>query len=383
MSIFGKFLRIGEIPEVPSNVSKLALRPYEDAKLVDIGLEWQAKFSHLQITNAQPPQYYEEYFMTASYSEKMQRLQQDQVLRLQKLLTRNNTSSEVSVLEVGCGDGSFLKKLSKLFPRVVGIEASKAFAEHVTTSGLPVLRGYVGRSFPLLTDEKFDAFASRQVFEHLPDPLDCLLGIKEMLKPGAVGLIEVPNGYESFRCGKFYDIFPDHVQYYSVNSLVHLATCAGFNIIECKESFDGHYIEAWLRCDDQSDWLQNLNTKRSEIADSICNWISTSIKRDSTCVLYGCGAKALVILPLIGKKLENFGVKYVIDADPNKIKKYIPGTEIEVVSIDDPRLSVVSSVFILSLSYRDEVVSILQSRFPMLEQVGTVCEAGRVVTIYS
>ena len=262
-----EYSRQGSLDRVPANVSFLTSVPGEAMPSTSIGFKWHAASQHLAIENFQPPSYYEDYVMTATYSERMQTLQRSQLEKLVGL--HEGPKGPGSFVEIGCGDGSFMKYAQARLPRVLGIEPSRRFAEEAMQAGFEVLVGYVGSAAPL-TAEKFDSFASRQVFEHLPDPGDVLAGIRQMLNPGAVGLIEVPNGQRALRLKRFFEFFPDHVNYYSVNSLVALACDTGFNVIGCHESFGGDYLELWVRHEPTVEsWFGEMIAHREQVCAAL------------------------------------------------------------------------------------------------------------------
>jgi SAM-dependent methyltransferase len=367
-----KGIKIGHLENVPENVSYLAEAPNSNSRLVQIDLVYDAKNQHIKISNYQPPEYYEDYFMTATYSRSMQELQKSQVSKLAGL----NIGVGGYFLEVGCGDGSFLKHAKKKFNQVVGIEPSKKFAEASKSLGFKVIDGYVTAS-NLLTSEKFDAFASRQVFEHLEDPLDCLLGIRQMLNPGAVGLIEVPNGYRALREKRFYEFFPDHINYFSVNSLVNLANVAGFNVISCAESFGGDYLELWIRNDiNQISWGSEIEIAKQSAIKKLSKWIDSAAGEIG---IFGCGAKTLTIMTDPG--LNSKQIKFAIDSDPSKIGKYIPGSTIKIMSITDPLLQSLSEVFVLALSYREEIATIIKNNLPGCNRILTFDNNGEIIDL--
>ncbi len=364
---------IGTQSSVPENVSYLSLTEFEKRNFTEIGFYWSPDVQHLRISNYQEPAYYDDYFMTTSYSETQQNLQEAQCQRLLSLL-QSEKSSELVLLEVGCGDGSFLDHASRYFD-VVGIEPSKAFASAASLKGHRVLNEYVTAKSNFFST-KVDAFVSRQVFEHLPDPLDCLIGIRNMLNQGGIGLIEVPNGYKAFRAGNFYEFFPDHVNYYSVNSLVALATTAGFNVISCHESFGGDYLELWIRNDiEQESWVEVMNIKAHTITSEVSKWINNT--PNQTKAIFGCGAKTLSIIAK-NSAFYNDSFSYVIDSDPNKQNKFIPNTKLQVISLNEAVSKPVDQVLVLALSYVREIAELIKANLGDNVQIVSIDIEGKL-----
>jgi hypothetical protein len=358
--IIGNGELLGELTKVPFNVSFLGVGPNEILQTSTIALNWHPEVQHISISNFQTQEYYEDYFMTTTYSSSMQELQMKQVRRFVELSKGKNHAG--TLIEIGCGDGSFLNHAKNSFARVVGVEPSTRFAEAARQNSHQVLEGYVQSNSPLTT-EKFDFFASRQVFEHLTNPLDCLLGIRQMLNIGAIGVIEVPNGFKALREGRYFEFFPDHVNYYSVNSLVSLANQAGFNVISCGEAFNGDYLEMWVSLEATSaEYFAKMQENRLRIIDSIRVWSFSNQDKNQN-ALFGCGAKTLSIIAQEPETFEKY-FKFAIDSDPNKIGKYIPNTGIEIVGLQDPRLNNTFNFWILALSYVTEIAGLIHQEIP-------------------
>ena len=362
---------------VPENVSFLASRANQSVPATRIGFNWHAASQHVSIENFQPPSYYEDYVMTATYSAKMQDLQKAQAQKLAGLHERGGPKSFV---EIGCGDGSFMKYMRPQVPRVLGVEPSKRFAAEAEAAGFEVLIGYVG-SQTSLTDEKFDSFVSRQVFEHLPDPVDVLRGVRQMLNPGAVGLIEVPNGQRALRMKRFFEFFPDHVNYYSVNSLVALASDAGFNVIGCHESFGGDYLELWLRYEPEVvSWFNEVGSHRLQVGVALLAELERLKAAGERVAVWGCGAKTLSIFAAC-PELAQSGVLGIIDNDPHKQGCFVPNTAISVVPPAALAELNPTVVLVLALSYREEIAASVRGHLPHVSQILTLDDHGAIVAL--
>lgn len=369
------FTACGAMAGVPSDVSRLGSCPGEAMPAAEIGFLYAPSLFHARIENYQPPAYYEDYLMTATYSARMQEHQAAQAARLAAI-----HGAARSFIEVGCGDGSFLKHVARHVGRVVGIEASRPFVAEARAAGFEIIEGYVGAG-RALTEESFDLFAARQVFEHLPDPVDVLVGIRHMLRPGAVGLIEVPNGFRSLREGRFYEFFPDHVQYYSANSLAGLASQAGLNVIEVREAFGGDYLELWLRHEPAAAaGFPALIERRQRILDALARAVDTlHAEGHAPVMIWGAGAKTLSIWSAAAARFRD-GIRAVIDSDPHKQGRFMPNSAVPVLAPSaavplEPR-----AVLVLALSYREEIARQVREGLPSVQRILTVGDSGEIVS---
>ncbi|MCM0594202.1 MAG: methyltransferase domain-containing protein [Gloeotrichia echinulata IR180] len=101
------------------------------------------------------------------------------------------------VLEVGCGHGAFVERLSKEFKLdAVGIELNASAVKFALDKGIPVLK----TDLDILSEQKagyFDAVCTFQVLEHVSDSLGFVESMVKLIKPGGKLIISVPNS-ESF-----------------------------------------------------------------------------------------------------------------------------------------------------------------------------------------
>ncbi|MFM8475235.1 MAG: class I SAM-dependent methyltransferase [Planctomycetaceae bacterium] len=370
--------RLGTLQSVPENVSFLAAEPSQTFPVCSVDFMWCDRTRHGTISNFQTPDYYLDYLMTTTYSDSMQRLQAAQAARLRSLI--ESEEGTCSLVEIGCGDGSFLSHAAKHFDHVSGIEPSARFAQEAEAKGFQVLRAYVSENMSP-PNQLYDAFVSRQVFEHLPDPLDVLKGIRRMLKKGAVGLIEVPNGERALRLGRFFEFFPDHVNYYSVNSLVDLASRAGFSVIGCHDNFGGDYLELWLRCGQDAQTLfTSMLTTREIVCHSIAWALDQAAIEGKRVAVWGAGAKTLSIFAAMGPESTK-PVAFVVDSDPHKHGCYIPNTGTPVVSVPDAVRLSPDVVLILALTYRAEIEHSVRKLFTPVPEILSLDETGNLCSL--
>jgi 2-polyprenyl-3-methyl-5-hydroxy-6-metoxy-1,4-benzoquinol methylase len=100
------------------------------------------------------------------------------------------------VLDVGCGGGYFLRVARLLGADVEGIEPSPHGVEQARKSGLQVFNGTVQDYEQSAGANRFDVITANHVVEHMPNPVEALVAMRNLLKPGGYIWIAVPNaGY--------------------------------------------------------------------------------------------------------------------------------------------------------------------------------------------
>jgi putative ubiquitin-RnfH superfamily antitoxin RatB of RatAB toxin-antitoxin module len=108
----------------------------------------------------------------------------------------------------------------------------------------------------------------REVFEHVPDPNDFLAGVRASLTDDGVGLVEVPSLEQALEHHRFYDFFPDHVNYWSVATLGRALERNGFLVLEVTRGMNGEYLQASVRVDAGRD-LRALAASVATVRDAL------------------------------------------------------------------------------------------------------------------
>ena len=305
---------------------------------------------HVQLAQDPQESYYEDYLMTVSHSPQMRAYQQEQA---EQLVTRFGLRGR-RVIEVGCGDGNYLSILRGLGVDAVGIEPSARFREVALEAGHNVLAGYVTADQPV-PGAPYDAFVTRQVFEHVPDPNDFLQGVRRSLTDDAVGLVEVPSLEQALEHSRFYDFFPDHVNYWSVSTLSRALERNGFLVLDVTRGMNGEYLQAVVRADTARD-LATLAGSVERVSGAVRELLARCAADGLTVAAWGSGAKGLTSMAEAGTT----GIRYVVDSDPYKQGRLTPVTHLPVVGPERLVEEPVDVVLLTALAYRDELVAQLR-----------------------
>jgi SAM-dependent methyltransferase len=339
------------LERAPRDVSHL-LTPEQVADDAPIRLEVFrcASCGHVQLARDPEPAYYEDYLMTVSHSPQMRAFQQGQA---EDLVRRFGLAGR-RVIEVGCGDGNYLGILSGLGVDATGIEPSTRFRDVAVAAGHRVHLGYVTAADPV-PDGPYDAFVTREVLEHVPDPNDFLQGVRRSLTADGVGLVEVPSLEQALEHHRFFDFFPDHVNYWSVATLGRALERNGFLVLEITRGMNGEYLEARVRVDAGRD-IAALAASVGPLRDALRALLAECAADGRRVAAWGSGAKGLASLAEAGAQ----GIRYVVDSDPHKHGRLTPVTHLPVVGPEQLQAEPVDVLVLTALAYRDEIVAQLR-----------------------
>ena len=102
----------------------------------------------------------------------------------------------LSVLDVGCGNGSNSLPVASLGHELLGIDISPKSIEYASgRNPFPKARFKFHDLAEEPLSEKFDFLVCSEVLEHLPDPGPLVRAMTEVLEPGGLLIITIPNGY--------------------------------------------------------------------------------------------------------------------------------------------------------------------------------------------
>jgi 2-polyprenyl-3-methyl-5-hydroxy-6-metoxy-1,4-benzoquinol methylase len=136
------------------------------------------------------------------------------------------------LLDIGCGNGSFLLRMRSLGWEVFGVEPDPKSAEQARAAGLNVQVGLLPQAS--LPEDHFDAAILSHVIEHLHDPVETLQRCCKLLKPNGKLVIYTPN-YEARGRALFGPCWrgletPRHLVLFTETSLWQTLERCGFSV---------------------------------------------------------------------------------------------------------------------------------------------------------
>jgi SAM-dependent methyltransferase len=166
-------------------------------------------------------------------------------------LGRHATGRQQRLLDFGSGGGFFLAAAKAQGWEAYGLEplpatavyARARFSLNITTDTLHA---------DTFRAQFFDAVTAFQVFEHLPYPDRDIWNLGQMLRPGGLLLIEVPDidtWTLKLMHGRHRHFVPDHINFFAPKTLAKLCTSAGLQVVDAyhpvRQMSLRHLVDAW------------------------------------------------------------------------------------------------------------------------------------------
>lgn len=319
--------------------------PRGDIRLVSCercGMLWNAAFDPELV------RYSPEYENSLHHSPAFQRFAEDLAMRL---VDRYELHGK-AVVDVGCGGGDFLRLLcAGTGNRGVGYDPS--FPGRPDPRDNPsFVRGYY-------SGEPADFLACRHVLEHVEAP-DELLG---SLAPDATVYFEMPDGGYMLREAAIWDLIYEHPNYFTAPALRHLFEGAGYGVLDLDSSFGGQYlyIEAARGRDGHhgggtsADLAPLVAGFGRAFADKLGAWdvrLGELLAGGRRVAVWGAGSKGVTFLNLVEGGAE---VSAVVDLNPRKHGRFVPGTGQEITGPGSLPGSGVDLVLAMNRLYVDEI----------------------------
>ena len=132
---------------------------------------------------------------------------------------------QLSILDVGCGNGNFLRWAINLGYQCKGIEIDEKYREVLGNDVLTHISFTAAEHYKPEGDTKFDVITFWDCFEHIQDPFSLINRLKEYLNPEGIVYVRVNNRRDiyNFATDVLLQVWPRMGQ-------TMLRRCFGFNI---------------------------------------------------------------------------------------------------------------------------------------------------------
>lgn len=260
-----------------------------------------------------------------------------------------------TLIEVGCGKGYFLEYLQSLGFPITGLDPT------YEGSNPAIIKEYFSPAIGL----RADGVVLRHVLEHVPDPVAFLAGISEA--NGGTGRIYIEVPCFDWICARraWFDIFYEHVNYFRIADFQRMFG----TVHESGRMFGGQYLYV----------VAELATLRTPVNGSSSafafpqDFLSTvelhsrRVRDSGQRVAVWGGASKGVLFSLFMQRAGS-DVNMVVDINPAKHGKYLPGTGLLV---SEPQhalrtLAPGAHVFVMNGNYLDEIKELTANRFNYL-----------------
>ena len=294
----------------------------------------------------------------------------DYLDRLAAYLIHERGVQNCRIVEVGSGDGYFLKKLVKEGNNIgVGYDPSYIGPLEDIDGRLRFEQSYYG---PEQAHTQADVVICRHVIEHVPEPIDLLISVRQSLasSPSAYVFFETPTVEWILKNNTFWDFFYEHCSIFTKASLTTAFQLSGFQVKDVRIEFGGQYL--WMEASPSMVNSTNVEVDAMQIPDlakkfslaesrlkSVWHEKIRELNINGNVALWGAGAKGVTFANLVDP--QNQMIECVVDINPRKQGHFLPGTGHPIVDFMSIPLHKVKTIIIMNPNYRQEITVLLEN----------------------
>lgn len=304
--------------------------------------------------DCEPVDYYRDVIRAGGFSKTMVDLRRYQY----KHLIETYHLEGKKFLEVGCGQGEFLKVLEEFPVKAYGVEHDPALVKLAKAQGLHVDQGFTETEDAVFAGGLFDVFLSFNFLEHQPEPNTMLQAIYRNLEDDAMGLITVPSFEYIMDHNSYYELIRDHIAYYTFDTLMPLLERNGFQVLECEViNRDTLSVIVKKRPQIETENLLKCYVNLKKEMDGYMKYLKAWNKKVA---LWGASHQGFTLAATtkLGERAE-----YIIDSAPFKQGKFAPSSHLPIVAPAYFHEHPVDAIVITAPGYTDEIAACIREQF--------------------
>ena len=300
---------------------------------------------------------------------------------VEMIAKRLSLNGQSKVIEIASNDGYLLQNFIPLGIPVLGIEPTQNTAAVAISKGIETITEFFGTSLAKQLKEQgitADLFLGNNVLAHVPDIIDLVKGMKIILKPDGVITMEFPHLMQLIDNNQFDTIYHEHYSYlslYSVSAIFHAQGLELFDVEEIPTHGGSLRIYAkhienqalsiqpsvtillnkeLLAGVNNPEYYQNFNSRSLELKMDFIQFLISAKKDGHRVAGYGAAAKGNTLLNYCG--IKNDLIEFVVDANPFKQGKFLPGSHVPVVQEHHLKDTKPEYVIIFPWNLKNEIV---------------------------
>ncbi|WP_448533985.1 class I SAM-dependent methyltransferase [Parathermosynechococcus lividus] len=291
-------------------------------------------------------------------------------------------SARSLVVEVAANDGYLLQYVQKAGIPCLGIEPTASTAAAARAKGIPIIERFFGKALAeelAQAGKAADLMVANNVLAHVPDINDFVSGFALLLKPQGVATFEFPHLLRLVQEHQFDTIYHEHYSYLSLTTLQGIFAKNGLVVFDA-ETIPTHggslrvYAQrmgtgtqpisprvAELLAQEEAagvtklSFYEELQTAAERIKDNLLLFLLEAKRQGRKVVGYGAAAKGNTLLNFAGIRADL--LPYVVDKNPAKQGKFLPGSRIPIVSEAKIQQERPDNILILPWNLREEVLA--------------------------
>lgn len=297
------------------------------------------------------------------------------------MVQRFQFNSQSQVIEIASNDGYLLQYFKEKNIPVLGVEPTMNTAEAARKKGIDSINEFFGERLAkrmAAENIKADLLIGNNVLAHVPDIVDFVKGMKVVLNNTGIITLEFPHLLQLIKNNQFDTIYHEHYSYLSFYTVSKIFESVGLEMFDVQEiSTHGGSLRVFGKHKDDKT-KPVLDSVRAMLENEIDTGITNlcyynnfqqralKTKLDLTEFLiyqkikgkkvaaYGAAAKGNTLLNYCG--IKNDLIDFIVDLNPHKQNKWLPGSHIKVVDESYLKTEKPDFVILFAWNLKEEIM---------------------------
>ena len=286
------------------------------------------------------------------------------------------------VVEIAANDGYLLQYVKARNIPCTGVEPTAGTAAAARAKGIPIVEDFFGVRLAqelVAQGKQADLTVANNVLAHVPDINDFVSGFAALLKPTGVATFEFPHLLRLVAENQFDTIYHEHFSYLSLTAVSRIFAHNGLTVFDVEElSTHGGSLRVFAQRENSGthaiasrvaemlaregaagmttpDYYAGFQSRADQIKNAFLAFLIEAKNTGKKVIAYGAAAKGNTLLNYAGVRPDL--LPWVIDRNPAKQGKYLPGSRIPIVDETRLREERPDYVVILPWNLREEVMA--------------------------
>ena len=325
-----------------------------------------------------PAHLFSDYAYFSSYSDTWLAHARDYV---ERVIQRFGFGPQTRVVELASNDGYLLQYFKASGIPVLGIEPAVNVAKVAEERGIPTLTEFFGSACAqrLAAESKqADLVVANNVLAHVPALNDFVAAIAMLLAKNGIATIEVPHLLRLIQETQFDTIYHEHFSYFSLLVIERLMARHALRVFDVEElRTHGGSLRLYV-CDAKAahrpgDALERIRRAERDaglhtlepytefqarvqrVKHALLEFLIDARRGGKLIAGYGAAAKGNTLLNYCGVGRDF--IDFVVDRNPIKQGRYLPGSHIPVYPIEHLSEKTPDYILVLPWNLREEIIS--------------------------
>ncbi len=286
------------------------------------------------------------------------------------------------VAEIAANDGYLLQYVQAAGIPCYGVEPTAGTAAAARSKGIVIIERFFGVE---LADElarlgqQADLLVANNVLAHVPGINDFVAGFARLLKPQGVATFEFPHLLRMVQENQFDTAYHEHYSYLSLTVVDHIFSLNGLSVFDVEElPTHGGSLRIFAQRRDcglqvitrnvarllkteadagvaASTFYSGFQTRAEKVKNDLLAFLIEAKYQGLKVAAYGAAAKGNTILNFAGVRPDL--LPYVVDRNPAKLGKFMPGSRIPIVDEAHLKVHQPDRILILPWNLGQEVMA--------------------------